>query len=1157
MSLPGVWRASLLFGISLLLSGLALHGQTLTTGDVTGTITDATGAVVPGAKVSIRFLATNETRTDTSNTNGVYRFSLLQPGDYEISADRGSLKSSIAKFTLLLGQEQPVNLVLEVQRTQEVIQVTGEASIVQTENANRTTSLNSQQVADLPAAGGDLTTLAMTTPGIRVNIQGGSGNMNAEGIPGASLLFTLNGADVMDPYNNLNNSGASNNLLGQNEVAEAAIVLNAYSAQYGRMAGGQVNLIGKSGTNQFHGNLVYNYNDRILNANDFFNNASGTPKGIAISNQYGASIGGPMWIPKLYNGKNKTFFFFDTEGLRYVLPTAGVVSIPSQQFEQYVLAHVPASSVGLYQDAFNLYNSSPGVSRAVPVTNGPGILQDANNRLGCQSRGSFAGTPAPGGGTFGVNVPCALAFSTNVSQLNTEGLIIARVDQDLTSNQKINFRYEYDFGLQATAVSPVNPVFNSQSNQPQHAGQLNYTYVITPNLVNSFIGGASWYSAIFGVADFAKAQSLMPQRFSFADGGANGGGFATVGAGFPTGRNVGQLQLIDDLSSTLGPHSLKFGLDYRYNKVTDTGIASGAYEGTYTFNDLADFAAGQVASVNGKNGLASSFSQSFPLLYAAHVRLYSLNFYLQDEWALRKSLKLTYGMRFERDGNPECVDNCFARMNTQFATQGYTAGPNIPYNSTITTGLRHAYQGLESMIYEPRVGVAWTPFGPNKTVIRGGAGLFANLFAGSVASYVFNNSPNKFTPTVPSGTVGLANDPNSALYTAIASANAFQSGFAQGYTSTQIQAGLGKVAFTPPSYYSPPALFRAPKVWEWSFEVEQPLSPHNVLDITYAGNHSYDQALSNYWPNFYLTGTASYPNGFAGLGTTPLDPRFYAVDQVLTAGYSNYDGLTAQLRHAFSRGFQGQIGYTWSHALGTSAITPTVNGGNVVLNPNNIRANYGNLPFNTPHQLTGDLVWNSPWKFQSRALNLIAAGWTVGTKLYLYSGSSFSVANTTIPGKLNSKYTTGITVLADVVSPSVNTNCGKSAVNTPCLLNTQFAAAPGNSYGDPYIQADLGNLAPGAFFGPGYFDIDTQLLKTFTIRERVKFTLGAQAYNMLNHANFLNPSVTSTSTSYASVTSNSFGRIVSTAAPPTSVYGSFQGSAVSGRVLVVTGKFNF
>ncbi len=254
--------------------------------------------------------------------------------------------------------------------------------------------------------------------------------------------------------------------------------------------------------------------------------------------------------------------------------------------------------------------------------------------------------------------------------------------------------------------------------------------------------------------------------------------------------------------------------------------------------------------------MASSFTQSYPLLYAAHIRLYSLNFYGQDEWSVTKSLKLTFGYRFERDGNPACVDNCFARMNVQFGATGYQGGANIPYNQTITTGLHNAYASLEPMIAEPRLGFAWSPFGPSKTVLRGGVGLFANLFAGSVASSVFNNSPNKFSPSVPFGTVGFANDPASGAASAAASDTAFENGFSQGYTMAQIQASLPKgFTFTPPGYYSPPELFKAPKVLEWSFEIQQPLTPHNVLDVTYAGNHGYNQSISNFWPNFYLKNT--------------------------------------------------------------------------------------------------------------------------------------------------------------------------------------------------------------------------------------------------------------------------------------------------------------
>jgi hypothetical protein len=1113
-----------LFTALLVVSAPLAFSQTITTGDVTGVVTDSTGAVVPNATVTIRYVDTNDTRTATTSQSGQYRFSLLRPGDYVISAQSAGLKSGTQRFNALVGQEQALNIVLSPQGTTETIEVTAVASVVQTENANSATSFSTKQVVDLPMAGGDLTTLAMTVPGVRVAVKGGSGNMNANGVPGSSILFTLNGADVMDPYNNLNNSGASNNLLGANEIAEAAVILNAYSAQYGRMAGGQENLVGKSGSNAFHGNLDYNYNDAIFNANSFFKNATNTPRGRADSNQYGGAVGGPI-------KRNKTFFFFDTEGLRYALPSSVLVSLPSKELQQYTLAHIPSTSVPLYQQAFALYNAAPGLNRAVPVSTGKDILQDSSGNLGCSGRGTFAKTPTgTPGQTFGVNVPCAVAFVSANNSLNTESLIIARVDHAISDKQKINFRYEYDWGIQATSTSALNPVFSSVSSQPQHAGIMNYTYVISPTLVNNFIGGASWYTAIFGVQDFAKANSLMPERFSISDGGAQGGGMTGVGVTIPNGRNVGQLQLIDDLSWTHGTHSVKTGVNYRYNKVTATNLSANTVEGTYTFNDLVDFTTGQINST-GKN---SALTQSFSLLAAAHIRAYSLNVYAQDEWAIRKNVKLTYGLRLERDGNPACTDNCFARMNQQFGTGGYQGGASIPYNQTITTGLHNAYAGLEAIIPEPRVGIVYAPFGSGgrKPVIRGGIGLFANLFAVSVANNVDTNSPSVFSPSVTFGQVGLGSDPNSSVSAAAASFAALESGFKQGFTLAQIQAAMGKIKFSPPGYYSPPQDFAAPKILTWSFEIEQPLSTRNVLAVTYSGNHGYDEAVTNANSNAFTAATNLYPNGFHGLPTAAPDPRFLTVSQVLTAGVSNYDALTVQLRHALSYGFQGQLGYVWSHTLGTNA----------VYDANNLRMGYGPLNFDTRHMLTGDIVWNSPWKFQNRAVNMVAGGWTLAGKLFLYSGPPFSVTNSSLAARINSSGGIGNSFLADVLDPhALGVSCGKSAISTQCLTASQFATTA--------TQLDFGNSAPDMFRGAGYFDIDTRVSKTIKLWERASFALGAQFYNLLNHPNFSNASGT--------VTSGSLGLISGTVGPPTSPYGSFQGASVSGRVMVVVGKFNF
>jgi hypothetical protein len=1098
--------------------------QTLTTGDITGVVTDASGAVVPGATVSIRSHQTNESRNVVSTEAGRYRFSLLSPGDYTVSAQTSGLKSNASRITVLVGQEQAFNITLNVTGTQEVVEVTAEASTIQTENANLTTSVNSQQIVSLPMNGGDLTTVAFTVPGVRMNVGGGNGNLNANGIPLTSVLFTINGADVMDPYNNLNNSGASNNLLGANEVSEAAVILNAYSPQYGRMAGAQVNLIGKTGTNSFHGNAIYNYNDAIFNANSFFNNSTGTPRARADANLYGGSIGGPV-------RKNKTFFFFDTEALRYALPTSGVVSIPSPELENYALAHAAPSAIPVYKAAIALWNGAPGLNRAVPITNGSGQLQDRNNHLGCGTR-TFSGTYVNGGTTgprFGIDTPCGLAFGTNASSVNVENLLIGRVDQTITDKQKISFRYEYDWGLQATSTSVISHLFDSKSTQPQHQGQFSHTYIITPTLVNTFTGQSSWYTAIFGVQDFGGTQQAIPVRLSVTDGGANGGRFAALGAGFPTGRNVGQAQLIDDLSWLKGSHTIKAGVNYRYNKVTDTSLSSGTIAGSYTLADITDFTTGLV---NGTSQ-GSGFSQSFPLLAAAHIRVASLDFYATDEWAVAKKVKLTFGMRFEHDRNPYCADNCFSRMSTEFLTNGYQAGSNVPYNQTIQTGLSTAYHKYEPMVYEPRFGIVYSPFGNSKTVVRAGVGLFSNLPSASTVSSIFNNAPDKFSPSVTFGNVGLASDASTSQGIAVASFQTFESQFGKGATLSQIQAALGKVPFAAPNYYSPPDEFRPPKVLEWSFAIEQQLSPHNVLALTYAGNHGYDESISNTTMNNFLN-NSKIPAGFLGLPSSASDPRFATITQVMLTGYNNYDGLSVQLRHAFSYGFTGQLGYTWSHGLALTG----------VYDPRNLAFGYSNSSLDNRHQFTADLLWTMP-RLHNRVLERAVGGWTLGAKFYAYSGRPFSVTNGQLGGQINANFSG--TILADLVdSSALGKHCGADAVNTPCLSQSQFVVT---STSNLTAQNNYGNIPPNAFYGPGYFDIDTQLTKAVRIRERAKFEIGANAYNTLNHPNFANPAGTATTAT--------LGTISGTVSPPVSIYGSGQGAIVSGRVLVLTGKFSF
>lgn len=1128
-----ILRTVLCLTALLLFLAQFVFGQTITTADAVGVVSDTSGGVVPNAQVSIKSSESGETRSATTNGQGQYRFPLMKPGQYEVSATSAGLKSNTSKITLLVGQAQTVDITMNPQGTTTAIEVTADASLLQTENANRETTFNKQQVDDLPMAGGDLTTLAMTAPGIRVNVTGGSGNMNANGIPGSSILYTIDGMDQNDPANNLNNSGASNNLLGANAVGEVAVVMNAYSPQYGRMAGAQVNMVGLTGSNQLHGNLFYNFNWEKLNANAFFANASGTPRGRSDAHQFGGRIGGPI-------KKNKIFFFFDDENLRYILPASGVVSLPSPALQTYALAHVSAAQLPLYQAYFKLTNGSPGLNRAVLVTNGTGQLQDGNNHMGCGIN-TFYGTPTGTGGFFGKDTSCAVAFGTNNTQLNTEQNETVRTDVNLTNSQKLSVRYYHDAGVQATGTSPVSPLYNAISVQPSDQGSLNHSWVIRPSLVNTLTASYLWYSARFGVADFNATTAAMPEQIGISDGGALGGGFATVGGGtypngFPAGRNVAHYQINDDLSWTKGKHSFKAGIAARYDRYTYTSIAQSAFVGAYSLGDLADFANGKL----GANGNAlSTFSQAYPVYGALHFNIPSDDFYFSDEWNVSKNLKLTYGARFEIDVNPSCVEKCFVLTNVPFNATSYQGGASVPYNSTIQTKPNLFYSG-EGIIVQPRVGIAWTPFGHSKTVIRTGIGLFSTNYTDGLAGTIAAQIPNRFTPSgLNFGTVGLAADPTSSAASAQISANAFQSGFSAGYTLAQIQTAVKPATFSTPSITSLPATYQAPKTLEWSFEIQQELSTHDSFSVSYVGNHGYNIAETVNANMFAsATSTKNYGVFYGGLPSAAPDPRFVTVTQYYNNGISNYNSMTLQYRHNFSYGLSAQIHYTWSHALGTVAFE----------NPFNLSNSYGSLGFDNRHQVASDVLWNQPFKFDNKFVNAVARGWTLGVKLYVYSGAPFSVTDSKIATSVNSSGV--LTPLADLlVSTQTAATCNKStAVGTPCLVKADFATYPGSGVAAP-LQTDWGNISANSFRGPGYFDIDTQLSRTFKIKEKVSMLFGIQAYNTLNHPNFANPS--------GALTSGSFGQITSTLGPPTSIYGTGQGASVSGRLAVLTGRITF
>ena len=530
-----LFRRTFFVALALVLfTAMQLNAQSITQGNVRGTVTDPTGAVVPGAKVTLKNISTGAAQTRTTNGSGFYEFALLPPGTYSVAVSAPNYAAATQTVSVAVGQVSTNNVKLAVAASSQTVEVVANGSVLQA-NPQVSTTMSQQQIEYVPNGAGDLSYVAQTAPGASMNTQGGYGNFSTFGLGGTTNNFTVNSAPENDPFLGLNNSGATNVLLGQNDVGEATVVNNGYSGQY-FSSGANVNYVSKSGTNNFHGNAIWYWNGRAMNANNYFNkqNSPATPRGFVNDNQWAASVGGPI-------KKNKSFFFVDTEGLRVMVPVSRTINLPTPAFQNAVLANVGTmqpSEVPLYQNMFNFWNGAPGAASATNSLPGGGC-QDFTNP------------------NFGASNPCALQLHSTVSTLTHEWLLTGRFDQNFSDNDKMFIHYRTDHGLQATYTDPLNPIFNATSNQPQDEGQVQWTHTAGANIVNSFTVNGSHYSTLFGYPNQSATLAAQPVEVSFAGG-------ALYGIGhdynvFPQGRNVTQYGFVDDMNWTLGRNSVKFG----------------------------------------------------------------------------------------------------------------------------------------------------------------------------------------------------------------------------------------------------------------------------------------------------------------------------------------------------------------------------------------------------------------------------------------------------------------------------------------------------------------------------------------------------------------------------------------------------------------------
>lgn len=1147
-----------MFAAVALLTGLAwnparLTAQTMTTGSVQGTVTNPKNAIVPNASVTLRDNAKGTLQTTTTNLSGTYQFGLLDPGSYTITVTATGFQPSTKVVTVPLGQ--PVRVDFQLSTTPQKGVIRQAASLLQTQDGNVSTTIGRQQIRDVPNPGNDMTYLAQFAPGSVMNTAGGTGNFSNYGLPATANRFRVDGMVEMDPLMNTNYAGATNLMLGANEVQEVSVVSNGYTGNHGEFAGPSVDYITSSGSNTLHGSASYFWNQRLLNANSFFNNSAGLPRPFDGQNQWQGSLGGPL-------KKGRAFVFINTEGLRVLVPSTATVVFPSPQFQAATTTNITnegRSDVSSFYNSqlFNLFDSAPGFTSALDnqapgttTVNGvPGIVTGD----GC---GSFNGNPA----FFGPGAePCALSFVSSQDNLSTEWLFGFRLDLNITPKNRVFFRFQLDHGQQIAYADPLSAQFNVRSSQPEKQGQLEWTHSFGSAAANQLLIGGQYSSAVFSQAPPSFTQINLPTTIVmqdttfFSTAGPNpcanppfGTGLIMVGGqlcSLPRGQSNTQFQASDDFTLTSGSNTVKIGGLFRRVDVSNHNFGA-LQSGIVQVNTINDFFNGGVSG--------DSLTQSFPQSLNQPIAYYTSGGYFEDDWRYSKTLSLTFALRVEHDSNPICRHLCFADLAGQFnviangSNQSQLAA--IPYNQAIKINQLHAFPSLQSRVYEPRVGFAWQPFGASeKTVVRGGAGIFYSLIPPQAVNNFAQNPPldatfvsrNDFI--VP---VTAAAGP-SIFADSAATNTAFQNGFQEGQTFSTILANNS--AFTPPSLFTGEASMKMPQYQKWSLELQRQFGEGTLVTLSYDGNHGIHEPLIDNSVNAF---------GFASLPTAAPDPRFGGVTLLYGGGYSHYNGGTISVSHrvngAWGTGvIQGS--YTFSHSFDI-----TSNGGFEPFSttgllapqdPLNYAGSYGPSDYDVRHSGNVNAVWELPIRklVGKHGSNYLIDGWQLSGAFFARSGFPYSVVDSAFSANLAANNNYFSQVLPVFLGGPQGCQLTSNGPNCLSPSGPSFSAAEFNVGGENAFTTGMRNV----FRGPRFINADVALMKSTSLPfwQGARLAIGAQVYNVLNHPNFGLP--------INNAASPEFGEILTTVSSPTSIYGAFLGADSSPRLIQLKATFTF
>ena len=1061
------------------------------TGTITGTITDPSGAVIPKARIIVHNEGTNASREAKSNSDGDYTVALLPPGRYRVAVESpGFRRSVIHGVNLDVDQTVRVDFALVVGAVTEEVTVTGTPPIVQTDTSTLGQVLDTRLVQDLPLNERNFLTFALLVPGSELPAEGSQnstqgGSINVNGARDQSNNFLLDGVENNDPY--LNQFVA---LPSIDAIQEFKVQSGDYSAEFGRAGGAQVNVVLKSGTNDFHGGLFEFVRNREMDAKNYFDfpdctasSAPGTCGAIPRydRNQFGGTLGGPI-------RKDKTFFFFSDEQLRMRQAVTKEATVPStvQWQEAQNLAGLIATIFPCPAPTGNCVNgmaTGQNVANLYPAANVGSDLSNSNTYL------------------------AAPVIS------ESENLITVKVDEQANPDDRISVHYSLTDESRFDPYDPVNaftalPGYGSDTyNRGQNAG-INWTRVFRSSLVNEFRLG---YTRMGATSLQQNHGDNIESQLGFPDiltnpvdlGAPNISLYGIDGIGdpvqYPENRRDNTYQISDNLAWTTSINQFKIGADFRRIQIGNyiDFISRGywVFQGGTVGGIIPVITSPPINAPNPCGSDPTCFSIGQLLLGVPDAALAvsgstlndlhsnGVSAYVQDDIHVIPRFLLNVGLRYEFNSPPVEAHNNFSvpdlvpcpepscSLPPQFNLAGTNGIPAATYNPT--------YRDVA-----PRIGIAWRPLKSERWVVRAAYGIFYDVAIGNVNILPRMNPPlynlNLYyqTSSCPDGLQVLELCPIPEVI------------------NSQTGVGYGLVSMIDPH-------FRDGYMQQWNADLQYELRPNWMIDLAYVGSKG-----------THLTNVID-PDQENPLTGRPY-AQFSSINYVESDSASSYHSLQFRTERRVTKGLAFLGSYTWSKSLDdVSNIFGGTVGSGLPQDSQNLRGDRGPSDFNAAQRVALSVVYDLPFRGAqtegSLSRKMLLDNWQVGGIFSAQSGSPFTVVLPAPEGVSASAVAFGYPGRPDLVGDP--NKAGPVAANPTCQAPSQIRT-PQNWYNqcafaEPAMETygpAFGTEGRNTLTGPPYSDLDFSLSKTFTLRpesQHVQFR--GDFFNLLNHPNFDDP----------------------------------------------------